>query len=41
MKRYENIKKIATGQEHDYVAVCLLYYPYFKELLLDDNNRFK
>ena len=30
-KKYENNKKIATGQGDDYTAGCLLYYPYFKE----------
>ena len=30
-KTYENIRKIATGQEDDYTATCLLDYPYFKE----------
>ena len=28
---YENIRKIATGQEDDYATVCLLHYPYFKD----------
>ena len=27
---YENIRKIATGQD-DYATGCLLYYPYFKD----------
>ena len=27
---YNNIQKIATGQEDDYAADCLLDYPYFK-----------
>ena len=31
IKRYENIRKIATGQRHDYVTGWLLDYPYFKE----------
>ena len=26
---YENIRKIATGQEDDYTTGCLLDYPYF------------
>ena len=30
-KRYENIRKIATGQEDDYTTGCLLDYTYFKE----------
>ena len=30
-KTYENIRKIATGQEDDYTTGCLLDYPYFKE----------
>ena len=28
---YENIRKVATGQGHDYTASCLLDYPYFKD----------
>ena len=28
---YENIRKIATGQGDDYIAGCLLDYPYFKD----------
>ena len=28
---YENIRKIATGQEDDYTIVFLLDYPYFKD----------
>ena len=31
IKRYENIRKIATGQGNDYTTGCLLDYPYFKE----------
>ena len=31
IKTYENIRKIATGQEEDYTTDCLLDYPYFKE----------
>ena len=27
---YENIRKIATGQGHEYVTGCLLDYAYFK-----------
>ena len=30
-KIYENIRKIATGQEDDYTSGCLLDYPYLKE----------
>ena len=30
-KTYENISKIATGQEDDYTTGCLLDYSYFKE----------
>ena len=30
-KTYENISKIATGQEDDYITGCLLDYSYFKE----------
>ena len=29
-KTYENIGKIATGQEDDYTTGCLLDYSYFK-----------
>ena len=28
---YENIRKIATGQEDDYTTGCLLNYPYFRD----------
>ena len=28
---YENIRNIATGQEHDYATGCFLDYPYFKD----------
>ena len=31
-KTYENIRKIATGKGDDYTTVCLLNYPYFKEI---------
>ena len=30
-KTYENIRKIATGQGHDYTTGCSLNYPYFKD----------
>ena len=30
-KTYENIRKIAAGQEDGYTAGCFLDYPYFKE----------
>ena len=30
IKTYENIRKIATGQGHDYTIGCLLDYSYFK-----------
>ena len=30
-KIYENITKIAAGQEDDCTTGCLLDYPYFKE----------
>ena len=30
-KTYENIRKIATGQEDDYTTGCLLDYSYFKD----------
>ena len=29
--RYENIRKVATGQGDDYVTGCLLDYTYFKK----------
>ena len=28
---YQNIRKIAAGQEDDYTTACLLDYPYFKD----------
>ena len=31
LKTYENIRKIATGQEDGYTAGCLLDYNYFKK----------
>ena len=31
LKTYENIRRIATGQEDDYTTDCLLDYSYFKE----------
>ena len=31
MKTYDNIRKIATGQGVDYIAGCLLDYPYFNK----------
>ena len=30
-KKYENIRKIATGKGDDYITGCFLDYPYFKE----------
>ena len=30
LKTYDNIRKIATGQDDDYTNGCLLDYPYFK-----------
>ena len=30
-KTHENIRKIATGQWHNYTTGCLLDYPYFKD----------
>ena len=38
---YENIRKIATGQEDDSTTGCLLDYIYFKKLLQNDCSRFK
>ena len=29
--KYQNIRKIASGQGDDYTTGCLLDYPYFKE----------
>ena len=31
MTRYDNNRKIATGQADDYTTGCLLHHPYFKE----------
>ena len=31
LRKCDNIRKIATGQEDDYTADCLLDYPYFKK----------
>ena len=31
LKSYENIRKIATGKEDDYMTSCLLFDSYFKE----------
>ena len=31
LKTYENIRKIASGQGHDYTTGCLLDYSYFKD----------
>ena len=31
LRTYDNIRKTATGQGHDYTTSCLLDYPYFKE----------
>ena len=31
MRTYDDIRKIATGQEDDYTNGCLLDCPYFKE----------
>ena len=30
-KKYDEIKKIATGQTDDYTTGCLLDYQYFKD----------
>ena len=29
LKTYDNIRKIATGQDYDCTTGCLLDYPYF------------
>ena len=31
LRKYDNIKKIATALGDDYTTGCLLDYPYFKE----------
>ena len=31
LKKYDNIRKITTGQGDDYTTGCLLDYPYFKK----------
>ena len=31
LKTYDNITKIATGQDDDHTTGCLLGYPYFKK----------
>ena len=31
IKKYDEIRKIATGKGHDYTTVCLLDYQYFKD----------
>ena len=41
LKTYDNIRKIATVQRHDYSTGCLLDYPYFRETLQAYCNRFK
>ena len=38
---YGNIRKIATGQGHDYTTGCLLDYTYFKKYYKNDCSRFK
>ena len=30
-KTYDNIRKIASGQNDVYTTECLLYYPYFEK----------
>ena len=30
-KKYDEIRKIATGKEDDYTTGCLLHYQYFKD----------
>ena len=30
MRKYDNTRKIATGQADNYITGCLLDYPYFK-----------
>ena len=35
LKTYNNIRKIATGQGDDYKTGCSLYYPYFKNYILN------
>ena len=31
MRTYDNIQKIAIGQDNDYTTGCLLDYPYFEK----------
>ena len=31
LKTYDHIRKIATGQQDDYTAGCLIDLPYFKK----------
>ena len=31
IKKYDEIRKIATGEGDDYTTVCLLDYQYFKD----------
>ena len=31
LRTYDNMWKVATGQEYDYTSGCLLDCPYFKE----------
>ena len=31
LRTYDNIRKIATGQDDDYIIGCLLDYPYFEK----------
>ena len=39
MRRYDNIRKIATGQGDDCITRCLLDYPYFKKLIAIDLSK--
>ena len=41
IKRYENIRKIATGQGDDYTTSCLLDYSYFKNHYKINCKRYK
>ena len=42
MKKYDEIRKLATGQGDDYITGCLLDYCYFKknhQLIATDFNK--
>ena len=41
IKRYQEIRKLATRQDEDYTTRCLLDYDYIKKLLQIDIHLFK